>query len=105
MSGAVTVRIYAAEKLAAAGEAETTRAGHRDWYLGWLDATPLERLTFAPATIRAVAGELDNLRASADWCLGEDRPDLRAAARWWRAAVEMSGRIEESGWLIFFGGG
>ena len=109
-----TVRIYAAEKLAAAGEAETVRSRHRDWYLGWIEDMPLERLAFDTAALRAVLGEIDNLRAAADWCLGDDRPDLlaRLATRlfsfWWlggsifpfvRAALgpEEARRVREEG--------
>ena len=73
-----TVRMYAEEKLAASGEAETARARHRDWYLGWIESISLERLTFTPAAGRARAREGDNLRAAADWCDGDDRPDLLA---------------------------
>jgi predicted ATPase len=73
-----TVRMYAEEKLAAAGEAGSMRSQHRDRYLGWVESIPFERLTFAPAGFAAIAREIDNLRAAADWCLGDDRPDLLA---------------------------
>jgi len=97
-----TVRMYAAEKLAAAGEAEAVRSRHRDWYLGWIEAMPLERLTFAPSALSAVAGEIDNLRAAADWCLSNDRADLlaRPATRlfsfWWLGNSYQEGRR----WLL-----
>jgi predicted ATPase/class 3 adenylate cyclase len=73
-----TVRMYASEKLAAAGEADAARSRHCDWYVGWIDATPFERLTFAPEALRAVEGDVDNLRAAADWALASDRPDVLA---------------------------
>jgi predicted ATPase/class 3 adenylate cyclase len=73
-----TVRMYASEKLAGAGEAEAVRQRHRDWYVEWIDSIPLEQLTFAPDGHPATTTELDNLRAAADWCVEEDRPDLLA---------------------------
>jgi predicted ATPase len=73
-----TVRIYAWEKLAAAGDANALRARHRDHYLEWLESIPLERLVFGTRAIAAVAREFDNLRTAADTCLSDDRPDLLA---------------------------
>jgi hypothetical protein len=73
-----TVRMYAADKLAAAAESETVRSAHRDWYLGWLEATPFERLTYSIQCLGDVRRELDNLRAAADWCLANDQPQLLA---------------------------
>jgi predicted ATPase len=43
-----TVRMYASDKLVASGEAERVRTRHRDWYLAWLEAIPLERLAASP---------------------------------------------------------
>jgi predicted ATPase/class 3 adenylate cyclase len=71
-----SVRMYASEKLTGADEADVVRAHHRDWYLSWLEAIPLEQLTFAPDGLAATTSELENLRAAADWCHAEDRPDL-----------------------------
>ncbi len=83
-----SIRQYAAERLAVAGEAESVRARHRDWYLalaerarpevggpnqaGWLDRLELEH---------------DNLRAALDWSLcraGEAESGLRIASALWR---------------------
>ena len=93
-----TVRMYASEKLAAAGEAQALRTRHSDWYLAWLDATPLERLAHDPATITALDLEIDNLRAAADWCQAGDWPDrlARLATRmygyWWLMGAGLEGR-------------
>lgn len=66
-----TVRMYASEKLAAAGEAQALRTRHCDWYLAWLDATPLEHLFHDLATVADVGREIDNLHAAARLVRGE----------------------------------
>ena len=92
-----TVRMYAADKLAAATESDTVRTGHRDWYLGWLEAMPAARLFLTIAAQCDVAREFDNLRACADWCLANDQPDLlaRLAVRlrgfWWTGSASAEG--------------
>jgi len=73
-----TVRMYASDKLAAAAEAEAVRTRHRDWYLAWLEAMPLELLSSSPSALRVAIGEIDNLRAAADWCVSNDQPQLLA---------------------------
>ncbi len=73
-----TVRMYASDKLSAAGEAARVRSQHRDWYLRWLEAMTLEELSFSSASLKAVNTEIDNLRVAAEWSVGEDRPDLLA---------------------------
>lgn len=83
-----TVRLYAQGKLDAADETRTLRSRHRDRYLAWLEAMPLEHLLFEDEAINAVGSEIDNLRAAADGCLSDDRPDLlvrlvtRTAGSW-----------------------
>ncbi len=71
-----TVRMYASEKLAASAEAESVRTRHCDWYLAWIEAMPLEVVSRSAAAARTLLGEMDNLRAAADWALGTDRPEL-----------------------------
>jgi predicted ATPase/DNA-binding winged helix-turn-helix (wHTH) protein len=71
-----TVRLYALDKLDAAGETRRLRARHRDHHLAWLEAQPLERLLFDNHAIGEIGREIDNLRAAADWCIAEDRLDL-----------------------------
>jgi len=73
-----TVRMYAADKLAAAGEADRVRGRHRDTYVAWLEGLALADLAFEPATIDRVGVEVDNLRAAAQWSMADDRPDLLA---------------------------
>ena len=93
-----TVRMYAAEKLAVAGEAQALRTRHCDWYLSWLDATPLEHLAHSPAAVAAVGLEIDNLRAVADWCQASDWPDrlaklgTRMYGYWWLGGAGLEGR-------------
>jgi predicted ATPase/class 3 adenylate cyclase len=79
-----TVRMYAADKLAASGEAERMRTRHRDWYLTWLESIPLERLAASPKTLQATAMEIDNLRAAADWSTSSKQPEYAA-----RVAVHL----------------
>jgi predicted ATPase/DNA-binding winged helix-turn-helix (wHTH) protein len=92
-----TVRMYASEKLAAGGEAQALRTRHCDWYLAWLDATPLEHLVNDLATVADVGREIDNLHAAADWCEANDWPDrlARLASRmfgfWWLGGTSLVG--------------
>ena len=91
-----TVRMYASEKLAAAGETQALRTRHCDWYLAWLDATPLEHLFHDLATVADVGREIDNLHAAADWCAANDWPDrlARLAAGlpfWWLGDTSLVG--------------
>lgn len=73
-----TVRLYASDKLTAAGEAETVRSRHRDWYVEWLEGEAFEHLCFTPAGTRALLRESDNFRAAADWCGRDEHPDQLA---------------------------
>jgi predicted ATPase len=97
-----TVRIYASEKLAEAGEAQKLHTLHRDWYLGWLQAMPPERWNMTIAALVEVAREFDGLRAAANWCLANDQPDLlaRLASRlisfWGTGSLGQEGRS----WLL-----
>lgn len=92
-----TVRMYASEKLAAAGEAQALRTRHCDWYLAWLDATPLEYLVHDLATVANVGREIDNLHAAADWCEANDWLNrlARLASRmfgfWWLGGASLVG--------------
>ena len=99
-----TVRLYAGEKLAAAGEAAEARARYRDAWVAWLEATPLDHLALDIDAIAAVAREIDHLRAAAATCMPDDRPDLLArlasplvgfclTGNWYRTA---SGFLEQA---------
>jgi non-specific serine/threonine protein kinase len=83
-----TVREYAAEQLAASGEAIVLRARHRDWFLTWaegLDNGPNQDINHAAVPL--VMEEFDNLRAAFEWSLaGEGNAALAlriASALWW----------------------
>jgi predicted ATPase/class 3 adenylate cyclase len=71
-----TVRAYAEEKLVAAGEAETVRSRHRDWFLARLEAEPLERCLLSDTFWVGLAADAHNLRAALAWCNAQDRRDL-----------------------------
>jgi predicted ATPase/class 3 adenylate cyclase len=96
-----TVRMYAADKLSDAGEAEAQRTRHRDWYFAWLEAVPVERLSASIETLNETAKEIDNLRAAADWSTSLDDPGAVARfavhfASYWGAGFHEEG----CGWLF-----
>jgi predicted ATPase/class 3 adenylate cyclase len=84
-----TVRLYAAERLLVAGEAERFRSAHRDWLLQWLRSIPFDDL-LAGGGAHQIVPEADNLLAALEWSREQGRLDLIAemAARmigyWWR---------------------
>lgn len=102
-----TVRAYASERLAHAGEADRFRSAHRDWFLAWIESLDwADILTLIP--VPYLFREARNLRGAMEWCEAQDRIDMlarlfvRSYATWamtmddeqvstWRAAVE---RIE-----------
>jgi hypothetical protein len=93
-----TVRAYAEEKLASAGEGSQIRACHCDWYLAWVVTPSQDDLSFSAAAYARVEGDIENLRAAFDWAVGAGRP--RAAARiacqlygyWWLSGQFHEGR-------------
>ncbi len=76
-----TVRQYALEKLAAAGETDRLRAAHRDWFLDFAERAEQELRGDIDTWMRHLTLELDNLRAALDWCrtAGEAALGLRVA--------------------------
>jgi len=93
-----TVRVYAREKLVAAGEDETVRRRHRDWYLQFAERA--EHELQGPALeswLDRLEAEHDNIRAALDWCkTAEPNPEygLRlggAVAHFW----EVRGYLTE----------
>lgn len=72
------VRLYALDKLDAAGEAAAWRARHRDAWLAWLEAMPLESLTIDVACIAGVGREIHHLHSAAQACIAGDQPELLA---------------------------
>ncbi|HET6811586.1 MAG TPA: adenylate/guanylate cyclase domain-containing protein [Acidimicrobiales bacterium] len=70
-----TVRIYARERLAQAGEETLLRDRHRDHYLAWLEAMDDDEYF---AGREAVFLEHLNLRTALEWSRAQDRRDLVA---------------------------
>jgi predicted ATPase/DNA-binding CsgD family transcriptional regulator len=81
-----TVREYAAEKLASAGQLEATRRRHLDYFLE-LAETNAQSIRDEARSAQALELDQDNLRAALDWA-GVDHPrlEMRLAAtlgRFW----------------------
>lgn len=77
-----TVRLYAEEKLVAAGEADTYRTRHRDSFLSRIERAPREHF-FLTNVAQWLLDDADNLRAALEWSRQQERPDLvmRIASR------------------------
>jgi predicted ATPase len=99
-----TMREYAAERLAEAGETEPARDRHMHWYLSLAERLlpEMEGATRA-SRLRRMQAEHDNCRAALAWCAGgDDRADLglrlaTALAPFWEAQgfyEEGSRRLE-----------
>ena len=71
-----TVRLYAAEKLRDAGEPDTFRDKHRDWYLALVEETPWEAALTSWRASEELSGQLPNLFAALEWSAASNRPDL-----------------------------
>jgi predicted ATPase/DNA-binding CsgD family transcriptional regulator len=66
-----TIRQYAQEKLVAAGEAETLRDSHLDYFLNLAEQSePLLRGPDVLARLELLDDQLDNLRLALGWALG-----------------------------------
>ncbi len=91
-----TVRLYAADKLEAAGETVNWRARHRDAWLAWLQAIPLQALTIDLDAIAEVSREINHLRSAALACVADDRPELLA-----RLAGRVLGLYHTGNWYRF----
>ena len=96
-----TVRLYADERLVAAGEAEQLRDRHRDHLLAWLESLPVDAQICGDLLLMP---EQHNLRAAVDWSYARQRPDLvaRLASRMvtiWDLVDPLEGvRWFEVGW-------
>ena len=80
-----TLRQYGADRLADAGETESIRERHARWFLALAERVGpgLDDARF-PAAREELGVELDNLRATADWCV---------EAGWWPELAAMCLRI------------
>jgi predicted ATPase/class 3 adenylate cyclase len=74
-----TVRAYAAGKLREAGESDTCRNRHRDWFLSWVRETPWEHTLLPGRVLSRMFDEYPNLRAALEWSEAHDRLDLVVA--------------------------
>jgi predicted ATPase/DNA-binding CsgD family transcriptional regulator len=82
-----SVRLYAEGKLVESGESEQLRSSHRDFYLAWIEALPLDKLSHGRGLATSpLPTEADNLTAALEWCRQQGRYDLCA-----RIAVRMVG--------------
>jgi predicted ATPase/class 3 adenylate cyclase/predicted negative regulator of RcsB-dependent stress response len=68
-----TIRLYALERLTAAGEATRFAARHRDWYLYLAETFESDARAKKPTPnwIARLASDVDNLRATLELCLAE----------------------------------
>jgi predicted ATPase/class 3 adenylate cyclase len=71
-----SVRLYAEEKLVAAGEAVDTRNRHRDEVRHWLESAPLDERWLGDNT--AIGGRLPSVRAAIEWSVSQR--DIESAA-------------------------
>jgi predicted ATPase/class 3 adenylate cyclase len=85
-----TLRQYGADRLAEAGEAETTRARHARHFLAFAGTVaPLLRDARFTIAETAVVAEIDNLRAAVDWLVETER---------WVDLADMCRDLEEFLW-------
>ncbi len=70
-----TVRMYAQDKLLAAGEASEVRNRHRDWFVAQVESSP-DELLMAWRLGSKFDAEADNLSLAVEWSAGEGRWDL-----------------------------
>ena len=67
-----TVRLFAQHKLVEMGLAEGVRVAHRDWFVQWVEAIPLEQRLWSLPWIQSCADDLDNVAAAFEWSLDHD---------------------------------
>lgn len=81
-----SIRLYAADRLAEAGEAAATRDRHLDHFLALAEAIEPQRHDDMDVWRTRLTLEHDNLRAALDWGLADDDPErgrrLAAALAW-----------------------
>ena len=85
-----TIRAYAGDKLADAGEAQATSRRHAEHYLAVVQRAERGLRRADPPALRAIAADLDNLRAADAWARASDhrlQAELAVALGefWWAA--------------------
>lgn len=94
-----SVRLYAIERLAAAGEIDELRGRHRDHYLALVEAAPLLDRYGGFELLAHQERNIDNLRAALDWSQaeGNDGAVARLAAAlvplWWVGGLSEEGLL------------
>jgi predicted ATPase len=100
-----TIRVYALERLADAGEVDDVRRRHAEWYLAWSEAAEPELVSRDQALwLARVETEHDNLRAAIEWAVRTAQPELElrlvaAVAHFWQLrgyAVEGRTRLADA---------
>ena len=102
-----TVRDYASEKLAEAGEGDPTRWRHRDWFLTLAstheDPTDRTRQWSTGSWIRQAGSDYDNFGAALEWSLAHDDGEAAIALAaalwrywWWARPLEGCDRLERA---------
>jgi tetratricopeptide (TPR) repeat protein len=98
-----TIREYARERLMEAGELETMRERHRDWYVQLAEETESQlRGAEGASLLRRLEAEHDNLRAALEWCANDPtgaEPGLRLAGALGRFWLLNDFWSEGRGWL------
>jgi predicted ATPase/class 3 adenylate cyclase len=79
-----SVRLYAEQKLLAAGESATARLRHRDWFLEYVRQFTLEETFFEFAVGQQLLEHLEDLEAAVRWSID---------AAEWEAAAEITSRL------------
>jgi predicted ATPase/class 3 adenylate cyclase len=90
-----TIRMYAADRLVESGETESRRRAHCDYFLGLLEAQPIDRR--ATTDVPVVTAELDNLRAAIDWAEAHDRADQALALATGMGVLWTTVELQEEG--------
>jgi predicted ATPase/class 3 adenylate cyclase len=109
-----TVRVFALEQLAAAGESDTIGRAHAEWVAGLVDRSIEDWETADAVVLATVRRELDNWREAVNFAVSTDDPELALrltvhtmgasipeTARWSEAARTMAGmeRVPGANWL------